>query len=109
MKYTLFLLTLLCILTGCTQQEATSKETVTAYYKAVAEGNYKEMSRLISAYIQEGLENNMDVRIAIQQMIAAQAYAKQGKAGYLPTVNVGANFTHQVLSENTQFWSVFDQ
>ena len=57
----------------------------------------------LQSYIQEGLENNMDVRIAIQQMVAAQAYAKQGKAGYLPTVNVGANFTHQVLSENTQF------
>jgi len=57
----------------------------------------------LQSYIQEGLENNMDVRIAIQQMTAAYAYAKQGKAGYLPTVNVGANFTHQVLSENTQF------
>ncbi|WP_035336518.1 hypothetical protein [Dokdonia sp. PRO95] len=48
MKYTLFLLTLLCILTGCTQKEATSQETVAAYYKAVAEGNYKEISSLIS-------------------------------------------------------------
>ncbi|SDE72296.1 efflux transporter outer membrane subunit [Cellulophaga baltica] len=58
-------------------------------------------------YIEEGLENNMDVRIALQQMIAAQAYAKQGKAGYFPTLSVGANYTRQEFSENSQFGSLF--
>ncbi|WP_179337295.1 efflux transporter outer membrane subunit [Winogradskyella ludwigii] len=58
-------------------------------------------------YIEEGLQNNMDIRIAIQQMIAAEAYAKQGKAGYLPTVSVGANYTRQEFSENSQFGSIF--
>jgi len=57
----------------------------------------------LQQYIKEGLQNNMDVRIALQQIIAAQAYVKQGKAGYLPSVNVGANWTHQELSKNTQF------
>ena len=57
----------------------------------------------LQQYIEEGLQNNMDVRIAIQQMVAAEAYAKQGKAGYLPSVNVGTNWTHQELSKNTQF------
>ena len=37
----------------------------------------------------------MDIRIAIQQMVAAEAYAKQGKAGYLPSLSVGPNLTHQ--------------
>lgn len=61
----------------------------------------------LNQYIEEGLQNNMDVRIAIQQMIAAEAYAKQGKAGYLPSVSVGANATHQELSKNGQFGSIF--
>ncbi|WP_417859836.1 efflux transporter outer membrane subunit [Winogradskyella sediminis] len=58
-------------------------------------------------YIEEGLQNNMDVRIALQQMLAAEAYAKQGKAGYLPSASIGANATHQELSENSQFGSLF--
>ncbi|MBJ2174080.1 efflux transporter outer membrane subunit [Aureibaculum sp. A20] len=57
----------------------------------------------LKEYIKEGLQNNMDVRIAIQQMAMAQAYAKQGKAGYLPSVDIGANVTHQELSKNSQF------
>ncbi|QWX83447.1 efflux transporter outer membrane subunit [Cellulophaga sp. HaHaR_3_176] len=61
----------------------------------------------LSQYIEEGLENNMDIRIAIQQMIAAQAYAKQGKAGYFPTLSVGTNYTRQEFSENSQFGSIF--
>ncbi|WP_339659427.1 efflux transporter outer membrane subunit [uncultured Polaribacter sp.] len=61
----------------------------------------------LNQYIEEGLQNNMDVRIAIQQMIAAEAYAKQGKAGYLPSVSLGANATHQELSKNGQFGSLF--
>lgn len=58
-------------------------------------------------YIAEGLAQNMDVRIALQQMIAAEAYAKQGKAGYLPSVSIGADVTHQELSENSQFGDLF--
>ena len=58
-------------------------------------------------YIEEGLQNNMDVRIAIQQLMAAEAYAKQGRAGYLPTANVGVNATRQEFSKNSQFGSIF--
>ena len=57
----------------------------------------------LQQYIEEGLENNMDIRIAIQQMVAAEAYTKQGKAGYLPSFSIGANVTHQELSKNSQF------
>lgn len=71
---------------------------------SIANVSWKTMftDKQLQLYIQEGLENNMDVRIAIQQIIAAEAFAKQGKAGYLPTLDVGANYTHQVLSTNTQ-------
>ncbi|GEQ85103.1 multidrug transporter [Patiriisocius marinistellae] len=74
---------------------------------SMAEISWKTLftDKFLQQYIEEGLQNNMDVRIAIQQMIAAEAYAKQGKAGYLPTLNVGPNWTHQELSENSQFGS----
>lgn len=61
----------------------------------------------LQQYIEEGLQNNMDVRIALQQIIAAESYAKQGKAGYLPSVSIGANATHQELSKNSQFGALF--
>jgi len=44
----LSLIILACTLTGCAEKERSPKETVAAYYKAVAEGNYKEISTLIS-------------------------------------------------------------
>lgn len=38
----------------------------------------------LSEYIEEGLQNNLDIRIAVQQIAAAESYMKQGKMGYLP-------------------------
>ncbi|WP_179318548.1 efflux transporter outer membrane subunit [Winogradskyella helgolandensis] len=68
---------------------------------------YLFTDQYLQQYIEEGLQNNMDVRIALQQMLAAEAYAKQGKSGYLPTASIGANATHQELSENSQFGALF--
>ncbi|GGX05345.1 efflux transporter outer membrane subunit [Aquimarina muelleri] len=72
---------------------------------SIADVSWKTLftDQYLQQYIEEGLQNNIDIRIAIQQMIAAEAYAKQGKAGYLPSVNVGTNWTHQELSKNSQF------
>jgi len=61
----------------------------------------------LSQYIEEGLKNNIDIRMAIQQIIASEAYMKQGKAGYLPTLTGTAQATHQELSENSQFGGFF--
>ncbi|OIQ17766.1 efflux transporter outer membrane subunit [Lacinutrix sp. MedPE-SW] len=76
---------------------------------SIADVSWKNLftDQYLQQYIEEGLQNNMDVRIALQQILAAQAYAKQGKAGYLPSVNVGANYTRQEFSENSQFGSIF--
>ncbi|PQJ30570.1 hypothetical protein BST92_00840 [Nonlabens arenilitoris] len=76
---------------------------------SMADLSWKTMFKdsVLQSYIEEGLKNNMDVRIAIQQMNAAQAYAKQGKAGFQPTLNVGPNYTRQEFSENSQFGSIF--
>ncbi|WP_177761420.1 efflux transporter outer membrane subunit [Flavobacterium sp. I3-2] len=56
----------------------------------------------LQGYITYGLDNNMDIRTAIQNIEAAEAYATQGKMGYFPTLNIGGNYTHSVNSLNTQ-------
>ena len=56
----------------------------------------------LQGYIKTGLQNNLDIRIAMQNIVAAEATMKQGKAGYFPTLSVGADWTHQELSTNTQ-------
>ncbi|WP_048331386.1 efflux transporter outer membrane subunit [Bizionia psychrotolerans] len=62
----------------------------------------------LTQYIEEGLQNNIDIRVAIQQIIAGEAYLKQGKAGFLPTLSAGASVTHQELAKNSQFGSFFN-
>jgi len=75
----------------------------------MANVSWKEMftDPILQDYISKGLENNIDIRVAMQQIIAAEAYVKQGKAGYLPTLGANATFTHQELSQNSQFGSLF--
>lgn len=61
----------------------------------------------LSEYIEEGLANNLDVRIALQQIAAADALLKQGKAGNLPSLTTRATLTHLELARNSQFGSFF--
>lgn len=61
----------------------------------------------LQGYITEGLQNNLDMKIALQNMAAAEAMMKQGKAGYFPTINGNATWTHQETSENSQFGTLF--
>lgn len=77
---------------------------------SMAEVSWREMftDPLLNAYIEEGLNNNIDIRVAVQQIAAAQAYVKQGKAGYFPTLGLGVGVNHQILSRNSQFGSFFD-
>jgi multidrug efflux system outer membrane protein len=62
----------------------------------------------LAAYIEQGLQNNIDIRVALQQLAIADAYYKQGKSGYFPTLNVRGQVTHQELSGNSQFGALFD-
>lgn len=61
---------------------------------------------LLQGYIKKGLENNLDIKIAMQNLAAAEATMKQGKEGYFPTLSVGADWTHQELSRNSQMGSI---
>lgn len=58
---------------------------------------------ILQGHIKKGLQNNLDIRIAMQNIVAAEATMKQGKAGYFPTFSLGADWTHQELSKNSQF------
>ena len=62
---------------------------------------------ILQGHIETGLENNIDIRVALQQILAAEAYFKQGKAGYFPTLDATAQMTHQELSSNSQFGGLF--
>lgn len=58
---------------------------------------------VLQKHITQALENNLDIRIALQNIISAEAYLLQSKNAYLPTFSVGPNFTFQTQSLNTQF------
>ncbi len=75
---------------------------------SLATVSWKELftDPFLQNYIEEGLKNNMDIRIAIKQIDIAQAYLKQGKAGYYPTLNATARATHQEFSSSSQFAGV---
>jgi NodT family efflux transporter outer membrane factor (OMF) lipoprotein len=65
--------------------------------------------QILQGYIEEGLQNNIDIRQAIQQILISEAYLKQGKAGYFPTLNANAQYSHNELSSNSQFGGQFDR
>ncbi|WP_417854007.1 efflux transporter outer membrane subunit [Xanthomarina gelatinilytica] len=76
---------------------------------SMADVSWKDMftDTYLKQYIEEGLQNNLDIRVALQQIAAAEAYMKQGKVGYLPSLNANAQMTHQELSSNSQFGGLF--
>ncbi|ROI05736.1 efflux transporter outer membrane subunit [Chryseobacterium sp. G0240] len=61
---------------------------------------------ILQGYITKALDNNLDIRIALQSINSAEAYLKQSKAAYLPTLTVGPNYTFQTQSINTQFGQI---
>ncbi|HLT07747.1 MAG TPA: TolC family protein [Cyclobacteriaceae bacterium] len=63
---------------------------------------------ILQEYIDRALTNNVDARIALQQIEAANAYYLQGKAAYFPTLSATGQATHQNLSKNSQFGAFFD-
>lgn len=64
---------------------------------------------ILQNYIAEGLQNNIDIRKAIQQILISEAFLKQGKAGYLPALDLTAQYAHSELSSNSQFGAQFNR
>ncbi|MGY5353782.1 efflux transporter outer membrane subunit [Wenyingzhuangia sp. IMCC45467] len=107
------------LLTSCLAvkdyKQPTVKETAKEVYRiendsleqldsvSIASVSWKNMftDTYLQGYVTQGLENNFDLQIAMKQMSSAEAYLKQGKAGYLPTFSIGANVTDQEISKNS--------
>ncbi len=61
---------------------------------------------VLQRHIDDALQNNLDIRIALQNIIASESYLKQSKAAYYPTLNVGPNYSFNTQSLNTQFGQI---
>lgn len=78
--------------------ETTSQDTL-----SMANLPWKELFNdpILVQHIEKALEQNLDIRIAMENIAAAEAYMKQGKMGYAPTLNIGGDYTHSVNSKNS--------
>ncbi len=61
----------------------------------------------LQALLQQGINNNYDLKIAVARIKQAQANLRQTKAAFLPTVSGGPQFTQQRLS-NSQGGAFFN-
>lgn len=55
----------------------------------------------LAQHIDKALTHNLDIRMALQNIDAAQAYVKQGKAAYFPTANANAGYSYGTPSLNS--------
>ncbi|MGM0635711.1 MAG: TolC family protein [Bacteroidota bacterium] len=76
---------------------------------SMSDFSWKEVftDEVLQNHIEEALENNIDIRIAFQQIQIAESYAKEGKVGYLPELNFGGSVNYQQLAPNSQFGNFF--
>src|SRR5690554_8212156 len=55
----------------------------------------------LSQYIDQALHNNVDVRIALQNIEVANAYLTRGIAAYFPTLNANASGAYWTASQSS--------
>lgn len=77
----------------------------------IANVSWKEIftDPVLQGHISKALDNNLDIRIALQSINSAEAYLKQSKAAYQPTLSIGPNYTFQTQSINTQFGQIIGE
>ena len=75
---------------------------------SMANLSWKEIftDAVLQKQISKALENNLDIRIALQNIASAEAYLKQSKAAYQPTISVGPDYSFNTSSLNTQFGQI---
>ena len=78
---------------------------------SIAQFSWKEIftDAVLQKHISKALENNLDIRIALQNITSAEAYLKQSKAAYAPTLTVGPDYTFSTSSLNTQFGQIIGE
>jgi NodT family efflux transporter outer membrane factor (OMF) lipoprotein len=114
-KY-LFFLSVFLVLSSCTIREKyqRSKDSISENLfrtdllpkdsSSIATLSWQEIftDAILQKHIQNGLDNNLDIRIALQNIIGAESYLKQSKAVYQPILTIGTDYTFQTPSLNTQ-------
>jgi len=75
---------------------------------SMANLSWKEIftDAVLQNHIAKALENNLDIRMALQNIASAEAYLKQSKAAYQPTISVGPDYSFNTSSLNTQFGQI---
>ena len=63
---------------------------------------------ILQEHIQNAIQQNLDLQMAMQNINIAEANLKQSRANYLPSINAVATQTHQELSSNSQFGRIFN-
>jgi len=117
---TVLLLSVPFLLVSCFAAKDYEKPDIVneAYYRTdnietdsttIADVSWRDMftDATLQSYIDEALLNNIDIRIAAQRILASEAFLKQGKAAFFPSLNGSAQYTRQEFSENSQFGSQF--
>ncbi|UWX61967.1 TolC family protein [Chryseobacterium oranimense] len=77
----------------------------------IANVSWKEIftDPILQKHISKALDNNLDIRIALQSINSAEAYLKQSKAAYEPSLTVGPGYSFQTQSLNTQTGQLFGE
>lgn len=78
---------------------------------SMANLSWKEIftDAVLQKHIAKALENNLDIRMALQNIASAEAYLKQSKAAYQPTISVGPDYSFNTNSLNTQFGQIIGE
>lgn len=78
---------------------------------SLADFSYREIFRdtILQNYIAKALENNLDIRFALQNIEIAEAYLLQSKAAYFPVLEAGPGISYQTQSVNTQFGQILGE
>ena len=78
---------------------------------SMADFSWRDMfqDEQLQGYIEQALDSNMDVRIAMKNIDIAESYLAQAKVNTLPTLSVGPDVTYQTSSLNTQFGQIIGE
>ena len=71
---------------------------------SIASISWKDMfsDKMLQSLIQEGIDNNLDLQVAVARIRSASANFKQSKLSFLPSLNAGATASFQDVP-STQF------
>ncbi len=84
-------------------------DSLTRDSQSLALVHWRELftDRYLQDYISEGLQQNIDIRIAIRQIAIADAYLQQANVRNRPTVGGTLQYSRSELSKNSQFGAQF--